>query len=192
MLVYDGDCGFCTRCARWVETRARHVEVVPWQALDLRALGLSEQQVRTAAYWPDDGTTDHGERAIARSLMACGRGFAVIGRALLLPAYDGWLVWAIGSSRGIAGVSRDCLARRMTERLRAGQGGSSRLRGEQPRGAEWEDGAPRRLRPRPRSGEAPVNVKTRDLARTVERPLGDAFPVPLAHPSVTDPVGVRV
>jgi len=85
MLVYDGDCGFCTRCARWVATRARDVEVVPWQALDLRAVGLSEQQVRTAAYWPDDGTTDHGERAIARSLMACGRGFAVIGRALLLP-----------------------------------------------------------------------------------------------------------
>ncbi len=85
MLVYDGDCGFCTRCARWVATRARDVEVVPWQALDLRAVGLSEQQVRNAAYWLDDGTTDHGEGAIARSLMACGRGYAVIGRALLLP-----------------------------------------------------------------------------------------------------------
>ena len=85
MLVYDGDCGFCTRCARWVETRARDVEVMPWQALDLRAVGLSGQQVRNAAYWLDDGTTDHAEGAIARSLMACGRGYAVIGRALLLP-----------------------------------------------------------------------------------------------------------
>jgi len=85
MLVYDGDCGFCTRCARWVEARARDVEVVPWQALDLPAMGLTERQVRTGAYWLDDGTTDHGEGAIARSLMACGRGYAVIGRALLLP-----------------------------------------------------------------------------------------------------------
>src|SRR3954451_12993436 len=82
MLVYDGDCGFCTRCARWVvESRARDVEVVPWQNLDLPAVGLNEQQVRTAAYWLDDGTTDHGEGAIARSLMACSRGYAVIGRA---------------------------------------------------------------------------------------------------------------
>ena len=59
MLVYDGDCGFCTRCARWVGTRSHGVEVVPWQTLDLAALGLSEQQVRTAAYWLDDDTTDH-------------------------------------------------------------------------------------------------------------------------------------
>ena len=110
MLVYDGDCGFCTRCARWVETRARDVEVVPWQTLDLPAVGLSEQQVRTAAYWLDDGTTDHGEGAIARSLMACGRGYAVIGRALLVPGV-----------RQVAGVGYRIVARNRGRLSRRGR-----------------------------------------------------------------------
>ena len=84
-LVYDGDCGFCTRCAHWLAVRATDVEVVPWQTLDLAEVGLTERQVREAAYWVDDGVVDGAEGAIARSLLACGRGDAVLGRILLLP-----------------------------------------------------------------------------------------------------------
>lgn len=84
-LVYDGGCGFCTRCARWLERHARGVEVVPWQSLDLADVGLSEQQVRAAAYWLDGRIVDSGEGAIARCLVACGSGYALLGRLLLLP-----------------------------------------------------------------------------------------------------------
>ena len=83
-LVYDGDCGFCTRCARWLDRHARDVEVVPWQSLDLAEVGLTERQVRAAAYWLDGEVVDSGEGAIARSLVACGSGYAVLGRLLLL------------------------------------------------------------------------------------------------------------
>jgi predicted DCC family thiol-disulfide oxidoreductase YuxK len=85
MLVYDGDCDFCTRCARWLDARAHEVEVVPWQALDLAEVGLTEEQVRAAAYWLEGTAVVGGERAVARSLVACGRGYAVLGRAVLLP-----------------------------------------------------------------------------------------------------------
>ncbi len=85
MLVYDGGCGFCTRCARWLEPRAHDVEVVAWQSLDLAQVGLTEQQVRHAAYWVDGEVVEGAERAIARSLLACGGAYALMGRALLLP-----------------------------------------------------------------------------------------------------------
>ena len=85
MLVYDGGCGFCTRCARWVEAHAHDVDVVAWQSLDLAEVGLTEQQVREAAYWLEGSRVEGAERAVARALMRCGRGYAVAGRALLLP-----------------------------------------------------------------------------------------------------------
>jgi predicted DCC family thiol-disulfide oxidoreductase YuxK len=85
MLVYDGDCGFCVRCARWLEAHAHDLDVVPWQTLDLQSVGLTEEQVRTAAYWVDSDAVDDAEGAIARALLACGRGYGVLGRPLLLP-----------------------------------------------------------------------------------------------------------
>jgi hypothetical protein len=61
------------------------VDVVPWQSADLVGLGLTEDQVREAAYWVDGDSIDGAEAATARSLLACGRAYAVIGRLLLLP-----------------------------------------------------------------------------------------------------------
>jgi predicted DCC family thiol-disulfide oxidoreductase YuxK len=83
--VYDGDCGVCARWATWLGERAPSLEVAPSQSLDLRALGLTEEQVATAAYWVDGSRVEGAERAIARALIACGRGYGVLGRALLLP-----------------------------------------------------------------------------------------------------------
>ena len=37
-FVYDGDCGFCTRCAQFAERRiATTARIVPWQRADLAA-----------------------------------------------------------------------------------------------------------------------------------------------------------
>ena len=85
MLVYDGDCAFCTRCADWLRARAPDVDVAPWQGLDLADVGLTEDQVRAAAYWVDGGVVVGGEGAVARALLASGRGYPVLGRVLLLP-----------------------------------------------------------------------------------------------------------
>ncbi|MFT3797276.1 thiol-disulfide oxidoreductase DCC family protein [Microbacterium sp.] len=53
LLVFDGDCGFCTSAAAWI-TRHADVETVPWQFAELDALGLSLEQVQTAVWLVDD------------------------------------------------------------------------------------------------------------------------------------------
>jgi hypothetical protein len=45
---------------------ARDLEVVPWQALDLAEVGLTEEQVRAAAYWLDGQVVDSGGPIAAR------------------------------------------------------------------------------------------------------------------------------
>ncbi|WP_262286964.1 thiol-disulfide oxidoreductase DCC family protein [Micromonospora sp. MA102] len=69
-FVYDGDCAFCTKCARiierWIPTRAR---VLPWQFADLDALGLTVAECDEAVQWVGaDGVRAAGPDAIARLL----------------------------------------------------------------------------------------------------------------------------
>ena len=92
MLVFDGDCGFCTSSARWIEARLpADVAVEPWQACDLDDLGLTEAEFATAAYWIDaDGVAHRGHHAIGRSLMAADGFWGLIGRLLVNPPIS-WL-----------------------------------------------------------------------------------------------------
>lgn len=93
MLVYDGDCAFCTRCA---DRGRRHLpasaDVVAWQRIgDLGVVGLTERDVRTAAYWiAPDGRQHRGHLAVAAALVACGGVWALAGRILRTPPVD-WL-----------------------------------------------------------------------------------------------------
>lgn len=67
-LIYDADCGFCTRSARWLSA-GQDWSPTPWQVTDLAALGLDEDMVTTAAYWVDGGTVRAaGAGAIAAAL----------------------------------------------------------------------------------------------------------------------------
>lgn len=88
MLVFDGDCGFCSRYASWVEARLPpEIEVVPWQRVDdLSELGLRRPEVECAAWWVADGGRWGGGEAIARSLMAIGGLWRWIGRLMLTRA----------------------------------------------------------------------------------------------------------
>ena len=84
-LVYDGDCGFCTRSAQWLaRRRPDRVDAVTWQSLpDLAALGLSEDDVAQRAYWQGStGALQPGSRAIAAAAVARGGAAAVGGRVL--------------------------------------------------------------------------------------------------------------
>jgi predicted DCC family thiol-disulfide oxidoreductase YuxK len=110
LLVYDGDCGFCTWVAKLGErVLPAAVTIVPWQKADLTALGLSAEAVRDAVQWVPAGP-DHaagpggagagegaaqaahralpaqaGHRAIAAWLTASGLPWSILGRVLLLP-----------------------------------------------------------------------------------------------------------
>lgn len=83
-LVYDADCGFCTRSAKWL-ARSQRVHIKPWQALDLEQHGLTEEMVTEAAYWYDNGSLQAGEAAIAQALIARGGVWQIPGRVILLP-----------------------------------------------------------------------------------------------------------
>ncbi|MCY3952432.1 MAG: DUF393 domain-containing protein [bacterium] len=86
-LVYDGDCGFCQRCADWIVTRLEvDAAVVASQQAPLAALGLNPEQAADAAWWIDsDGMQHGGHRAIAAALGACGGPWARLGRTLAWP-----------------------------------------------------------------------------------------------------------
>lgn len=87
MLIYDGDCGFCTTTAAWAQSRLpADTPVVPWQSLNLDEYGLSTDDVSTAAYWVDDhGATQRGYRAAGHTLIAMGRPWAALGWLALRP-----------------------------------------------------------------------------------------------------------
>lgn len=72
IFVYDGDCAFCSSCARFIE---RHVpspaRVVAWQLTDLAAFGLTEQACAEAVQWVDaDQPPAAGPVAIVRLLRS--------------------------------------------------------------------------------------------------------------------------
>lgn len=84
-LIYDADCGFCTRTATWVAGPRHAFPLVSWQSLpDLPALGLTVDDVTSAAYWrSQDGRLWRGADAIAKALVARGGVLAVAGTLLL-------------------------------------------------------------------------------------------------------------
>jgi predicted DCC family thiol-disulfide oxidoreductase YuxK len=65
--------------------------VEPWQRIDLDALGLTEADVTTAAYWVNErGRTFRGHRSIGKALMAAGGVWKPVGALILLPPFS-WL-----------------------------------------------------------------------------------------------------
>ncbi|MSY08310.1 MAG: DUF393 domain-containing protein, partial [Actinobacteria bacterium] len=87
LLVFDGDCAFCTRCVRFIERRMRrHPRIEPWQSLDLAALNLTSAQCETAVQWVDaQGAISSANIAISRLLVSAGSGWRILGFVLMLP-----------------------------------------------------------------------------------------------------------
>ena len=90
LLVYDGQCAFCIRSARWIEARLpADAQVEPWQSLQLDRLGLSEPDVQAAVWWIDGSGNGvrrcRGAEAIGRSLVAAGGIWAAAGLLIIHP-----------------------------------------------------------------------------------------------------------
>jgi predicted DCC family thiol-disulfide oxidoreductase YuxK len=91
VLVYDGDCGFCTTCARFLERIGPDAEIVAWQLTDLAELGVTEEQAADAVQWVAvDGSVRSGHEAIAAVLNSAGRIWRIAGRLIVLPGVS-WL-----------------------------------------------------------------------------------------------------
>jgi predicted DCC family thiol-disulfide oxidoreductase YuxK len=92
LLIFDGDCGFCTTSARfatrWVDRRRRYA-IAPWQDLDLARLGLTEQDcIAAAQFVRPDGSVVSGHRAIAEGLLRGAPAWRPLGRLLTVAGID--------------------------------------------------------------------------------------------------------
>jgi predicted DCC family thiol-disulfide oxidoreductase YuxK len=72
LLMFDGDCGFCTRALGWLRLvdRRRIIDTVPFQRPGIpESLGLTREQCAASVQWRGaDGARAQGAEAIAAAL----------------------------------------------------------------------------------------------------------------------------
>lgn len=93
ILIYDGDCGVCTRLSRVVTTTVRRrpadFAVSAYQDADLPGLGLTPEQCDEALQWVDGrGRVSSAQDAVARVLLAGRLPFKPLGALMLLPGVN--------------------------------------------------------------------------------------------------------
>ena len=115
MLVYDGDCRFCVRRARWFRKKIpkvsqSNVSTVAWQDLNLGEVGLAEDVVAREAVWVDeDGKQFTGHAAVAKSLIHIGGLWGVAGRLMRVPPIS----WVARLVYRVVAANRHRISRRM-------------------------------------------------------------------------------
>ncbi|MEV0649667.1 DCC1-like thiol-disulfide oxidoreductase family protein [Phytomonospora sp. NPDC050363] len=89
VFLYDGDCAFCSSCARFVEKRIpTGADVAAWQHRDIAVLGLTEAEVDAAVQWVEvdgagrPGAPLSGPAAIAALLKDAGGVWRPMGAVL--------------------------------------------------------------------------------------------------------------
>jgi predicted DCC family thiol-disulfide oxidoreductase YuxK len=71
VLIFDGDCGFCTSAANFVVSRSSvPIEAVARQLTDVTAFGLTESQTAARVYFVTGGEAFGGHLAFAQILWA--------------------------------------------------------------------------------------------------------------------------
>lgn len=86
LLIYDGDCGFCTRSARFIERLPVSVVLLPWQEADLTSLRISTTRARHEVLWvAESGRVLGGAAAITELLKNCRFPWRAAGFAFALP-----------------------------------------------------------------------------------------------------------
>lgn len=89
MVVFDGECGFCRRWIRRMNSWFRkHPDSVAWQQADLAGLGLTANECRVAVQFVgQDMRTWSGSDAVARILIVTGFPYSIAGRCMLVPGF---------------------------------------------------------------------------------------------------------
>ncbi|MCW2863386.1 MAG: hypothetical protein JWP48_5094 [Actinoallomurus sp.] len=88
ILLFDGDCGFCTTSARFIE---RHMpstaEILAYQFADLEALGTTADRASREVLWVQGDRVRGGAQAIAGLLIDAGGLWRVLGLVIRLPPF---------------------------------------------------------------------------------------------------------
>lgn len=106
MFLFDGDCAFCSSCARFIDRRIpTDAAVQPWQWIDLDSLGVTVDEVDQSVVWVVSPTTHTaGPAAIADLLRSStARSWRMVG-GLLTPAP---VLWATGFAYRWVARNRD-------------------------------------------------------------------------------------
>lgn len=85
VLLFDGDCAFCSTCSRWLTAHVpTPTAVEPWQWTDLEPLGVSVAEVDAAVVLVDVNLhRTHGPEALAGLLRSSTSGaWRAAGRVL--------------------------------------------------------------------------------------------------------------
>ncbi|MFG2094195.1 thiol-disulfide oxidoreductase DCC family protein [Streptomyces sp. NPDC048612] len=87
VLVYDGDCAFCTSSVRFAQRWLRpRCAATPWQFADLAELGVSRRRAEHEVLWVTPAGAVHGgAQAVAKLLLSAPCGWPVVGALLTLP-----------------------------------------------------------------------------------------------------------
>jgi len=87
VLIFDGDCAFCTSCAAWARRHLKGgVVTAPWRELDLAVYGLFPADAIKAAWWVDpDGRRRRGYFALAKVLQESGGAWRALAAVFLAP-----------------------------------------------------------------------------------------------------------
>jgi predicted DCC family thiol-disulfide oxidoreductase YuxK len=96
VLVYDGDCGICTKAARLISGKTERgderrwripadADVVAFQFADLGALGTTAERAEYEVLWVEDGRVYGGAQAVARLLVNAGGLWRPLGLIACVP-----------------------------------------------------------------------------------------------------------
>ena len=87
VLLYDGECGFCTRSIELVkEHLPSGVSFLPYQTVDLGSFGVSVAEAAHSVQLVDaSGRVVHGSAAFGWLLVRAGAPWSLLGRLLLAP-----------------------------------------------------------------------------------------------------------
>lgn len=83
LLLYDADCGFCTRAVGWAPRLRLDLDVRALGTVDLPALGVDPQRARRELpHVMSDGTVTYGHLAVASALLTGPVLARVLGRCV--------------------------------------------------------------------------------------------------------------
>ena len=96
VMVFDGDCAFCSASVSWGRRRIRRMPAtVPFQSADLAALRLTLEACTVAVQYVDrDARVYAAHDAVAAMLRDAGKGWRVLGALLRVPGIH-WLAGVV-------------------------------------------------------------------------------------------------
>lgn len=104
VLVYDGDCGICTKAARLIGDTAKaegrrlriptDADVVAFQHADLAALGTTVERAEYELLWIEDGRVHGGAQAVAELLIDAGGPWRPVGLITRVPPFR-WIAHGV-------------------------------------------------------------------------------------------------